>query len=110
MLDGRIAVIASARLLDEYERTLWKPRLAKLHGLTGDEIRLYVAHISLLAELRDPGSAKCSCPDPRDQHLWDLLESGPDVVLVTGELALLRSEDFPDRVVSPREFVERFLQ
>lgn len=47
-------------------------------------------------------------PDPDDQMLWDLLGAMPESVLVTGERRLLQTIDFPNRVLSPRQFVERF--
>ena len=38
-----------------------------------------------------------------------LLENNPEAVLVTGEGVLLRSDHFPGRILSPRDFVARYL-
>jgi predicted nucleic acid-binding protein len=48
-----------------------------------------------------------SAPNPRDNHLWALLESHAGSVLITGDRLLI--EHPPDRasVISPRTYVER---
>lgn len=46
-------------------------------------------------------------PDPGDQMLWNLLAVRLDLVLVTGDQALLLDEGMSGRVLSPAQFVER---
>jgi predicted nucleic acid-binding protein len=56
-----------------------------------------------------PDAALTAAPDPDDQHVWDLLAVFPNANLITGDRLLLQSNDFPGRILSPREFVERYL-
>jgi predicted nucleic acid-binding protein len=61
------------------------------------------------AATEEPHPAPQVCPDPTDQMLWDLLAERPEATLVTGERRLQQSDHFPGRVLSPRQFVERYL-
>lgn len=108
VLEGKLLPLVSPRLVEEYLKTLAKPRLAVLHRLSDGELRQYVAGLALLSRVVEPPRTALHCPDPRDQHLWDLLAAS-DAILVTGEHALLRSSDFPGRLHSPREFMGTYL-
>jgi predicted nucleic acid-binding protein len=76
--------------------------------LSRDDVETLLRDIQAMAQI-DPGGVGPTCPDPGDQHLWDLLASVPRSVLVTGERRLVGSGHFPGRIMTPREFVERYL-
>ncbi|MCZ8341217.1 MAG: hypothetical protein O9345_24165, partial [Burkholderiaceae bacterium] len=61
-----------------------------------------VRHAMVLA----PGRG-AAAPDPGDQLLWDLLASRADLVLVTGDRALLEDATMAGRVMSPVAFLSR---
>jgi uncharacterized protein len=59
--------------------------------------------IAANAVIREPASGTTSdAPDPGDQHLWDLIASMPEAVLVTGDRALLEHPPDSASVVAPR--------
>jgi len=103
-------LLLSPPLRAEYERVLAKPDLASRHRLSDHEQAAYIDDLFADAVVDVPPLAGLTCPDSRDQMLWNLLENNLDSVLVTGETALLRSRHFPGRIVSPREFVEGYLE
>ncbi len=101
-------MIVGTDLLNESRRVLLEPRALAFLGLTTDDIETVLSDIEAGAQI-EARSAGPACPDPTDQHLWDLLASVPEAVLVTGERMLLSSGHFPGRILSPREFAERYL-
>ena len=101
-------MLVSPALLAEYRRVLGQPRALDYLGISADDVRVVIELIAARARL-EPGGMGPLCPDPADQHVWDLLAAGPDSVLVTGERKLLASHHFPGRLFSPRDFVDRFL-
>ena len=103
------AILVSPALIAEYRHVLAKPDLVKRHGFTREEQDTLLDALLTNAIVDAPPRAARDCPDKRDQHHWDLLEANPEAILVTGEHALLRSDHFPGRVLSPRQFVERYL-
>lgn len=109
MLSGSIIYLLSPALLDEYRVVLLRPRLSTRHGLTEREIDGLLTDLVANAIWREPGSVQPS-PDPGDDHLWALLESHPNSVLITGDRLLI--EHPPDRasVISPRTYIERFTE
>lgn len=106
-LDSRKALV-SAALLAEYARALNSERARRHHLLSSAQLSMFLAQVEIVSRLVAPRPGP-GCPDRRDQHLWDILNAVPDSILVTGEAALLSSQEFPGRVLSPREFVERYL-
>lgn len=108
-LNSTGALLVSPPLMRQYARVLNKPELVSRHHLEPAEQTAYLSDFFLDAEVDAPPRAARNCPDPRDQMLWDLLEANPEAILVTGEHALRRSDHFPGRVFTPREFVERHL-
>lgn len=105
-LTGR--VVASAELLEEYRRVLEQPRALDFSGLSIEQVTDFLVSLRSIVDLRRPSGGP-PCPDPGDQHLWDLLHSVPAAILVTGETRLVESSDFTGRVVSPRTFLDRFV-
>ncbi len=109
VLDGTLDVLASTPLLEEYAEVLRRPALRRRVNLGDDEIGDYIDLLTTIATIEEPVAAVERSPDPTDQHLWDLLAAVPAAILVTGDKALLASDHFPGRILSPRQFVERDL-
>lgn len=74
----------------------------------GTKLDQFLQALFIRAVVDYPRSAPVRAPDPDDQMLWDLLHAVPESMLVTGEAALARTTDFPNRVFTPRQFVDRF--
>ena len=93
VLDGMLAATLpfaiSDALLAEYRTVLRRPALRKAHGLVSDEIDMIVLNLAQHAIVIAPVPAP-PAPDPGDQHLWELLVSRKDLLLVTGEKKLQR--------------------
>jgi predicted nucleic acid-binding protein len=104
------ALLISPLLRFEYERVLAKPDLVARHRLEPSDQAGYLDALFSDAVIDVPTRAVRDCPDPEDQHLWDLLEANPDAVLVTGDHRLQESHHFPSRILSPRQFVQRYLK
>lgn len=108
LMAGSFVAIVSPDLIAEYRRVLLRPRLYRVHGMTATRVDEYIQIVEGYARKVTPPPAPLVCPDPTDQHLWDLLAAESEAVLVTGDRKLLESEDFPGRIFSPRAFVERY--
>lgn len=104
VLAGEVSVLASAALLEEYARTA--SRVLE-PTMTREELRDICVLLAFTATRLEPPAARAVCPDPKDRHLWALLEADLAAVLVTGEGALLLSSDFPGRVMRARDALER---
>ncbi len=107
LFSGTVQILLSPLLLAEYRRVLRRPKIRRVHRLEMAELDEYLQSIQDQARPVIPPSSALACPDPNDQHLWDLLASEPDAILVTGDRKLLDSTDFPGRILSPRQFVAR---
>lgn len=105
MLAAAFAYVVSSELLAEYRDVLSRPKLRKLHGLSADEIETVLTELALHAIVLTAAPAP-PAPDSGDQHLWGLLAARNDLVLVTGDARLLESNDWPQRVHSPRQWLE----
>ncbi len=113
MLDGEISYLMSSELLDEYLTVLRRPRLVLVHGLTEEELDHLLTDLVANAVWREPVDEPVStgfAPDPGDNHLWALLASHSQALLVTGDRLLLERPPGDASVISPRHFVEMFLQ
>jgi len=109
MVAGRISFLLSVALLAEYRDVLLRPRIRDRHGLDRAEVDTLLTEIAANGIVRDPEGGAEAAPDPGDQHLWDLLATQPNAVLVTGDRTLLEAATSLT-VVAPRDFVERFLE
>lgn len=90
MLDGRLLYLLSPALLREYRIVLLRPKLMRLHQLSETEIDQLLTELTVNAVWRAPTpEAAESAPDPGDDHLWALLASEPESILVTGDRLLL---------------------
>jgi putative PIN family toxin of toxin-antitoxin system len=108
VVDGVVRLVVSTALLAEYRRVLSRPKLRRVHGLDAAGIDAFLWLVDDRAQLVVAPATDVAAPDPGDQHLWDLLAAAPEAILVTGDRKLLESSDFPGRILSPREFVERY--
>ena len=106
MITARFPFAVSEALLTEYRVVLARPKLRKLHGLGVEELESLLVGIVRHAIVIEPVSAP-PAPDPGDQMLWNLLAVRLDLVLVTGDRALLLDEGMSGRVVSPARFIEQ---
>ncbi len=107
MLGGGVPYLMSGDLLDEYSSVLRRPKITRLHGLATEEINRLLADMVANAMWRDP-VAGTGAPDARDNHLWALLNSHPQGVLVTGNRLLVENPPNGASVLSPRHFVDAF--
>ena len=108
MLSGTLMYLISAELLDEYAAVLQRPGISRQHGLTEDEIDTVLTELVANAIWREPASTT-SAPDPGDDHLWALLSSQGESLLVTGDKLLLDNSTSTSSVISARHYVDLFL-
>ena len=108
MLDGRLLYLMCGELLTEYSSVLRRPRLARIHGLTDAELDRLLTELVANAVWREPAMAG-SAPDRGDDHLWAMLASYPEALLVTGDQLLLDNPPGEASVISPRQFVDSLL-
>jgi putative PIN family toxin of toxin-antitoxin system len=106
MLSAAFVFAVSQALLTEYREVLVRPSLRWRHGLSVAEVESLLAEIALHAIILQPEPGP-RAPDPGDQLLWDLLGSRGDLVLVTGDQALLDDAGMRGRVILPRDFIDR---
>jgi putative PIN family toxin of toxin-antitoxin system len=103
MLNGAVLFFLSPALLAEYRAVLLRPKLAALHGLNEAEVETLLTELIANALWREP-EGKGNAPDPKDDHLWLLLDQEPSAVLVTGDQLLLDEPHSPARVVRPSDY------
>jgi len=101
MLDGTLLYLMSGDLLDEYSSVLRRPALVRLHRCTDDEIDRVLACLVANAIWREP-AVDGDVPDSGDDHLWALLATFPQAVLVTGDSLLLDNPPSNAAVISAR--------
>ena len=107
MLRATFPFVMSEALLSEYRAVLVRPKLCKLHGLSGIEVDAILTDLARHAIVLAPASPAVAplAPDSGDQFLWDLLAVRSDLVLVTGDKLLLQAEAMQQRVILPQTFV-----
>ncbi|MFO0235260.1 MAG: putative toxin-antitoxin system toxin component, PIN family, partial [Burkholderiales bacterium] len=110
VLDGMLAAAfpfaMSEALLAEYRAVLARPPIRARHGLQDEGRDRELPELDQEAIVLAPGRGAAP-PDPGDQLLWDLLASRADLVLVTGDRALLEDATMAGRVMSPVAFLSR---
>ena len=108
MLTAAFPFVLSEALVAEYRSVLRRPSLRKAHGLTPNQVDIIlvelVQHGIVLAPVTAPRA-----PEPGDQHLWELLAARKELLLVTGDRFLQRDRAMGPRIVSPANFVARWL-
>ncbi len=105
MLDGNLPYLMSGDLLDEYSSVLRRPALARLHRCTDDDIDRVLACLVANSMWREPAGAG-DAPDPGDDHLWALLATFPQSLLVTGDRLLLDNPPSDAAAISARDFAD----
>jgi uncharacterized protein len=109
MLSGSLFYLLSAELLSEYRDVLLRPRLSRLHGLNELEIEQLLTEITANAIWREPlADTKHPSPDPQDAHLWGLLASEPNAVLITGDRLLIENPRPQSSIISPSTWADYF--
>ncbi len=108
MLKGEILYLMSAELLNEYTEVIHRPSLVSLHQLTDVNIDTLLTEIVANSIWLGPASAQ-EVPDSGDNHLWNLLASQSESVLVTGDKLLLSNPPLAHSTVSPKNFVDAIL-
>jgi uncharacterized protein len=106
MRNGAFPFLLSTALLSEYREVLLRKKIRSLHGLTEREVDQLLIVIAAGAIVREP-EARTGAPDAKDNHLWSLLQTQPNSVLVTGDQALAKSPPPKSAVLTPREFVDQ---
>lgn len=107
MLDAAFPFVLSEALLAEYRAVLLRPRIARAHSLAEDEVDALLTQLAQHAIVLAPSDAAPPAPDAGDQLLWDLLHCRTDLVLVSGDVALLDAVDMRPRIVSPADWLAR---
>lgn len=110
ILDGMVTAafpfVLSEALLAEYHTVMTRPKLRKLHGLHDEQIDKILLELAQHAIVLQPVASSPDAPDPGDQHLWNLLNSHDDLLLVTGDMRRHGAAGMALRIVSPRAFIE----
>ena len=108
MLGGDVPYLMSSDLLGEYSSVLRRPNLVRSHGRTSEEVDRLLADLVANAMWRDPVVSDIA-PDVGDNHLWALLASHPQGLLVTGDRLLVEKPPSGASVISARHFADTFL-
>ena len=105
MCRGELPFLLSTALLAEYRAVLLRTKVRSLHGLSEEDIDSLLTAIAVNAIVREPVH-RDGAPDKNDAHVWSLLESVKNCVLVTGDKRLLDHRPPKKHVVTPRQFLE----
>ena len=97
--------LLSTALLAEYREALLRKKIRKLHGLSERDVEALLVALATNAVVREPGP-RTAAPDTKDDHLWSLVQSEANCVLVTGDHALVASPPPKSHVLQPRQFVD----
>lgn len=108
MLDGMLrasfAFVLSEALLAGYRGVLLRPRIVRAHGLTEAEIDTVLTQLAQHAIVLAPAAGAAPAPDAGDQLLWDLLACRPELMLITGDAALLDDQAMRARILTPAQW------
>lgn len=104
MLSGELVYLLSPELLAEYQTVLMRPKLAKLHHLSQNEVDAVLAELAANAMWREPGDRTIAAPDTGDDHLWALLDTYRGSILITGDMLLREQPPAHHSVISPRSW------
>lgn len=108
MLYGGLVYLLSAELLNEYASVLQRPKPMRLHCLSDEEIDWLLTELVANAIWREP-DARSDAPDPGDDHIWALLSSYAESVLITGDRLLVENPPRGSSVMSARGFADLYL-
>jgi uncharacterized protein len=105
MLRGTFPFLLSLDLLAEYRAVLLRPKIQHLHGLTGTEVDTILTKMTANGLVKEPGGTQVKGLAPGDVHIWHLLKSVSNAMLVTGDQALRKFLIKTTPVFSPQEFI-----
>ena len=105
MLDGDLLYLMAGDLLDGYSSVLRCPALVRVHRCTDDDIDRLLACLVANSIWREP-AVDGDAPDSGDNHLWALLATFPQALLVTGDGLLLDNPPSNASVTSARDFAD----
>jgi len=107
MLAGGFIYLLSPDLLAEYRQVLLRPNIQRHHGMVEKDLDCLLEELVANAAWRDPETSDAdTAPDLGDNHLWALLASQPDSVLITGDQLLLKKPPLTNLVMTPRDFID----
>jgi hypothetical protein len=104
-VQGHISILLSTALLAEYREALLRKKIRTLRGLGERDIELLLVALATSAIVREP-EPRTAAPGTGGGHLWSLVQSEPNCVLVTGDHASVASPPPRSRVLQPRQFVD----
>jgi predicted nucleic acid-binding protein len=104
VLRGTFPFLLSFDLLAEYRTVLFRPKIQRLHGLTTTEVDTILTKMTTNGLVKEPGGTQAKGLDPCDLHIWQLLETVSNAMLVTGDQALRKFLIKTTPVFSPQEF------
>ncbi len=112
MAAGRLRFVLSEALLAECRQVLLRPAIARRHELTEGEVDHLLEDLVVSALFReppargegDPPAAGIAPLIPGDEHVIALLSAVPGVVLVTGDLRLLKAVASRYAAATPADF------
>lgn len=104
MCKGAFPFLLSTTLLAEYRDVLLRKKIRALHHLSERDVEVLLTALATNAIVREP-EPRTGAPDPNDNHLWSLVQSEANCVLVTGDLALAERPPPKSDVLQPRQFV-----
>ena len=105
--DGKITLVASAEILEEYRRV----GFALAERFPGVDIEPFLALVAVGAEIvLTPSLEEPVCEDPDDDKFIACALAGRCKVIVSGDKTLLRASGYRGiKIKSPRGFVEDHL-
>jgi len=106
MCKGAFPFLLSTALLAEYREVLLRKKIRTLHALSEHDVDVLLTVLVANAIIREP-KPRTGAPDTKDDHLWSLVQSEANCVLVTGDHALMTSPPPRSTVLQPRQFMDR---
>jgi len=95
-MSGQFTLVASEPILSEFLLVLRRPRIARLCGLTPDDVESTVAYLRERAEMVPLSGGYTMCRDPEDDKLIETALRGAAPVIVS------RDQDLHDPALAAR--------
>jgi uncharacterized protein len=105
MCEGAFPFLLSIALLAEYREVLLRPKIRAFHNLSEKDVDILLTLLAANAIVREP-RPRTGAPDAKDDHLWSLVQSEANCVLVTGDHVLAETPPPKSSVLQPRQFVD----
>ncbi|HED14891.1 MAG TPA: putative toxin-antitoxin system toxin component, PIN family [Gammaproteobacteria bacterium] len=105
MLRADFPFLLSVELLKEYRQVLLRPKIQNLHKLSTVGIDTILEDLAANAIFREQVAVNSQAPDENDQHLWMLLATTKQAILITGDQLLLNNPPGFARVISANSFL-----